>query len=115
MNKRKPNSHECAYYGRKLGNVICDEIEVSLGYVVIGSDRDDEIYWGKCLNGDKEMLKERVVITAIHDGFDIDSGEVGHCFDIDLEDILRFAAKHCNGIYTRVMREEEDQAVVRKS
>lgn len=100
---RDPNSQECAFFGRKLGN-INNHIEVNLGYVVICSDRDDEIYFDVIDNqhvAPEGMLKERVKITALHEG------EPGHCFDIDLEDVLRFAAKYCRGIYDRVAKETE--------
>lgn len=102
---KKANSQECIYFGRKLSNIICDDIKVSLGYVVIGSDNDDEIYFDIEANVYKEndrTLKERVKITAICDD------ENGHCVDIDLEDVLRFAAKYCRGIYDRVGIEQEE-------
>lgn len=107
---REPNSHECSYFGRKLGNTRC-AIEVSLGYVVIGSENDDSIYFGECLEKGEEMLKERVTITAMFEPESFDDGpmEDGHCFDIDLEDVLRFAAKYCNGIYKRVLQESEEK------
>jgi hypothetical protein len=44
------------------------------------------------------MLKERVKI-----GMESDSG--AYC-EVDLEDVLRFAAKYCRGIYDRVASEE---------
>ena len=67
MRKRKPNTQECIFFGRKLSNLSCDEIEVSEGYVSIGSDRDDEIYFRKNDLGElilpADALKERVTIT----------------------------------------------------
>ncbi len=93
MNK-KPNSHECAYFGRRLSNVcVTDDCRVA-----IGSDRDDEIYYRMEGFDPKEpTLKERVQIYA---GLDDD-------YKIDLEDLLRFAAIHCTGIYDRVRAEVE--------
>lgn len=35
-------------------------------------------------------------------------GEYGYSFNIDLEDVLRFAAQHCRGIYERVLSETEE-------
>ena len=111
MRKRKPNSQECIFFGRKLSNISCDEIEVSDGYVAIGSDSDDEIFFHKNDLGEltlpADALRERVTITCINDGgSDVEPEGEGWCFDIDLEDILRFAAKNCRGIYMRVLREE---------
>ena len=95
---RKPNSQECMHNGRKLSNVCCDNIEVGSGsdYVCIGSDHDDEIY---DFHGDK-MLKERVTITVFAD---VEGAE--SCIEIDLEDVLRFSATYCYGIYERVLKE----------
>tara|TARA_R110000850_G_scaffold112728_1_gene226970 strand:- start:176 stop:487 length:312 start_codon:yes stop_codon:yes gene_type:complete len=102
---KKANSHECSYFGRKLGNTCCSSIEVSNGYVCIGSENDDEIYFD-VINGayteSKGMIKERVTIAAMKDGDD------GFLTEIDLEDILRFAAKNCSGIYKRVLKESEE-------
>jgi hypothetical protein len=70
---------------------------VSSGNVYIGSVQDDQIYYGECLPDGEEMLTERVTITL-----DTDI----HIYEIDLEDVLRFAAKHCRGIYDRVGAEE---------
>lgn len=101
---RNPNSQECSYFGRKLSCVSCDDIEVSKGYVCIGSERDDEIYYDiKTIEPKENMVKERITITAIYEP-EIGEDE-GHCVDIDLEDILRFAAKHCQEIYERVLGE----------
>lgn len=97
--KRQPNSHECAYFGRKLSCANCDGIEVQQGYICIGSDGDDSIYFE-----DTDMdpsLKERVKITCMNDS------DPGWYFRIDLEDILIFAAKNCRGIYERVLSETE--------
>ncbi len=101
MTARPPNSHECVYFGRKLSDVVCGDIGVSDGYVVIGSECDDQIYFGRQAAKDGvRMLKERVTLTAFKDG------EGGHLVDIDMEDLLRFAVKNCRGIYTRVLDEE---------
>ena len=45
IDKRKPNSQECIYFGRKLNNIVC-EVEMSEDIdMCIGSDNDDEIYF----------------------------------------------------------------------
>jgi hypothetical protein len=101
----KANSHECSCFGRKLGNTCVPSIEVSNGYVSIGSENDDQIYFNVIDNIYSEpegMLKERVTITAMKDGDD------GFLTEIDLEDVLRFAAKNCSGIYKRVLKESEE-------
>ena len=107
---RKPNTQDCDYFGRNLSSNTCDDIEVSEGYVAIGSDRDDEIYFSKNEYGEMVLsegaLRELVKITCINDGGNgVEPTGEGWCFDIDLEDILRFAARNCRGIYTRVLRE----------
>ena len=102
---KEPNSHECLYFGRKLDNICCDDIEVSNGYVCIGSDNSDQIYFDikdDVHSAPTDMLKERVTITAIKDGED------GFLTEIDLEDVLRFAAKYCGGIYKRVLKENKE-------
>lgn len=99
---RVPNSHECKDSGRKLSDLSCDDIEVNPGYVCIGSDDDDEIYSGECLQPGEKMLKERVKIFAMDEPED---GSDGHYVEIDLEDVLIFAAKNCRRIYERVLEE----------
>ena len=104
---RQPNSHECLPdYGRKMSSIGCDDIETSAGYVCIGSENDDQIYFGECLKEGEEMLKERILITAMYDGDPRSEYNDGHLVNIDLEDVLRFAARNCQGIYRRVMEEE---------
>jgi len=112
--KREPNSQECTYFGRKLSCITLDDPELPEQYVhtsddtyvCIGPDRDDEIYWDDNNLAAGPTLKERVVIHCINDD-DENSGENGFAFDIDLEDVLRFAAKYCRGIYDRVSNEVE--------
>ncbi len=99
-NERKPNTQECSYFGRKLGNICTDDISVSNGYVVIGSENDDQIYFGDSLHENEKMLKERVMITFVSD-------DENFSYQIDLEDLLKFSAKHCHGIMKRVMRDEK--------
>ena len=103
---KEPNSQECSFFGRKLGNICFPSIEISDGYVCIGSENDDEIYFD-IIDGahtePKGMIKERVTITAMKDGDD------GFLTEIDLEDVLRFAAKNCSGIYKRVLKEIEEE------
>ena len=93
---RSPNSQECIYFGRKLSDIVTD-IESSVG-IEIGSETDDKIYFPPVLKEGEEMLKERVKIYT-------EDGQ-----DIDLEDVLRFAAKYCRGIYDRVGDEVPDKA-----
>lgn len=100
MDIKQPNTHECLHYGRKLSNIACDNIEVDLGYIVIGSESDDEIYFGDCLRKGEKMLKERVKITAFYESVKHNAG----ILNIDLEDLLVFAAKYCKGIYSRVLQ-----------
>lgn len=93
---REPNSHECLYFGRKLSNIITNIESSAASDIYIGSDKDDEIYFPPVLKEGEEMLKERVTL-------DISNGEF---YDsLDLEDILRFAATNCKGIYARVLAE----------
>lgn len=103
---REPNTHECSYYGRKLSCFSCDDIEVKPGYLVIGSESDDSIYWDDNYKIPGDMIKERVKIIAIDDGHE-DLDFEGHYVEIDLEDVLRFAANNCRGIYERVLKEVE--------
>jgi len=94
----KPNSQECSFFGRKLSCIICD-IAISEGCEIwIGSERDDEIFFDTKDWSPKqdEMLKERVLIMV---------GDEDTHIEIDLEGVLRFAAKYCTGIYKRVMNE----------
>lgn len=103
---RQPNSHECLpAYGRKMSNIVCDDIETSVGYVCIGSENDDQIYFGECLREGEDMLKERILITAMNDGDPKLEYKDGFLVNIDLEDVLRFAVKNCHGIYRRVLEE----------
>lgn len=113
MTNRDPNSHECEFFGRKMSNFITDTpdlkdhyVQTSKGYVVIGSDSDDEIYD----SDGPDMLKQRVKIYYLYEPEQqlVDAeGYVDQNFyvEIDLEDILRFSANSCRGIYTRVLEE----------
>lgn len=105
-----PNSHECSSFGRKLSCINTDHIRVNCGYVVIGHAEDDEIlYHPDCINPDEEMKKVRIVISHYSDSMtEQDFLNFLHTYgtvDIDLEDILRFAAEYCRGIYDRVASE----------
>jgi len=115
MKDREPNSHECEYFGRKLSNHCCNDVETSgNSYLSIGSERDDEIYF-KEVNGkyvqEDDMIKDRVTISVLDDETEIysttskESYRVSYMAEIDLEDLLRFAAKNCAGIYERVYKE----------
>ena len=109
---RKPNSQECIYFGRKLNNVVPD-VEISKGWeICVGSDNDDEIYFPPVLKEGEEMLKERVKIYIQYDYEESDVSE-GYA-EIDLEDILRFAASNCRGIFDRVVRLELGIEILRK-
>lgn len=97
--EREPNSHLCLYKGRKLSNIITG-ISCSEGYCVVGSENDDEIYLG-----DENILKERVMLYI---GFER-GPNWEHFIDVDLEDILTFASKYCNGIYEKVYKENQNE------
>lgn len=111
---RAPNSQECKYFGRKMSCIICNDTEIPQNYihtsdetyVCIGSDCDDSIFWDDDNLAAGPTLKERVVIHCINED-EASNGENGFAFDIDLEDVLRFAAQHCRGIYERVLREND--------
>ena len=96
---RNTNTQECLYFGRKLADICCDGIETSQGYVCIGSDKDDEIYFNEELGAGQDMLKDRVKISAIYEP---EKGD-GYCVDIDLEDVLCFAARYCQVMYRWVL------------
>lgn len=101
------NSHECYAFAYKLSNVDTGINAYCNGAVIeqitIGCERDDEFY---NVNG-KPELTDRVMLDV-----DIDLGEIiGAAVSLDLEDILVFARKHCNGVYERVMREHEPDEV----
>lgn len=101
--ERLPNSNECVHNGRKLSNTVA-QVKASerIVQVCIGADDDDQ-FDALVENSPKEG---RVKI-----GLEIAGGE--DWFEIDLEDILRFARKYCNGVYERV-RNEENVYVTRK-
>ncbi len=109
-----PNTQECIYFGRKMSNICCDHIDVSVGYIGIGSDNDDEIYFDIVKKDgiehyveNERTLKERVKITVIHDGTETLDYADGFVTEIDMEAILKFAAENCRGIYERVMEDSE--------
>ncbi len=116
MTDRPPNTQECKYFGRKMSNICCNVPEIPQNhietsdetYVCIGSHRDDEIYWNEKDKNPVPTLTERVLIHCINDD-DVSNGENGYAFDIDLEDVLRFAAQHCRGIYERVLKDTAEQ------
>lgn len=94
---KKPNTQECVFFGRKMSNILPD-IDIHVGWsICIGSDRDDEIYFPPVLKHGEEMLKERVKVMIEDDG--------GKYCEFDLEDLLKFAAVNCKGIYDRVASE----------
>lgn len=101
-----PNSHECNHFGRKLSNINCDFIDISEGYLQIGSENDDLIYFGNNLSKDEKMLRERIKIIIIHESDDLEGG--GFSSEIDLEDILKFSALHCKNLYKRVLTENTE-------
>lgn len=97
---RKPNTQECDYKGRRMSCLRTD-IEASKGYVLVGSRNDDDIYFNEKLGDNQEFIKERVKIKFFYEPEDED----GFYCEIDLEDILKFSAKHCGGIYKRILDE----------
>ena len=92
MNSRKPNNSECIYNGHKLS---CIETEIECNdkdvYISIGHEKDDTFYKNKDM--------ERIAIT-----FERNKPNLFY-FNIDLEDVLRFAKQNCNGIYERINNE----------
>ena len=94
---RKPNTQECEFFGRKMTSIVCD-VENNCTEIHIGHNNDDLIYFGDNLRlTGGEMRKERVTIYL--------ENFVNQEVEVDLEDVLRFAAKHCRGIYERVLKE----------
>ena len=105
---RQPNTQECVYFGRKLSNVVCDSIE-SNADLCIGSENDDSIYFDvldNVLTMTDETVKERVFLYVNSSG-DSPNYTEHEEYKIDLEDLLKFAAENCNGIYKRVLKESE--------
>lgn len=96
---RPPNTQECIYFGRKLSSLDTD-IESNAHSVCIGSPNDEAIYFGDCLEPGEDLSRERVTIYA-----EVDDVEV----KLDLEDILVFAKKYCNGIFERVAMEAKEK------
>ena len=96
---RKANSNECVYNGRELSDTITD-IKASeyVDQVCIGADNDDEF---DCLS-DKSEKEGRIKI-----GLEINILDNEIWPEIDLEDVLVFARKYCNGIYERILKEVE--------
>ena len=94
---RAPNSNECAYNGRKMSNVITN-IKASsyVDQVCIGCDDDDEFDSLKPTSNKEGRVKIGLEIN-------IPGHEIWP--EIDLEDVLVFARKHCNGIFERVYRD----------
>lgn len=103
--KREPNSHECVFFGRKLSNHCLDDVKSDENtYLLVGSENDDEIYFGESLKDGEEMLRERVLVS-FHRTIDDNGNECDLSNGFDLEDLLRFAARNCRGIYDRVAKE----------
>ena len=92
---RKSNSKECEFNARKLSDVVThiktSDTDVE---VCIGHPNDDQFYSHEGL----ETLEGRIRIEL----FNTLSGDSQ---EIDLEDTLVFAAKHCAEIYKRVYKE----------
>ena len=109
---RAPNSHECGYFGRKLGNIVCDSIEMELDddYLVIGSENDDQIYFGECLKDGEEMLKGRVLVYYFH-CYSGDSYSTEDCYSFDLEDLIKWSCEHCTGIVERCLEDQRQKGL----
>jgi len=95
---RRPNSNECAFNGRKMSNIVTDvKCSPYIDQVCIGTDDDDE-YDSLLPNSKKE--------GRIKIGLEINTPGAECWPEIDLEDVLKFAQKHCNGIFERIQKEE---------
>lgn len=99
--KRKSNSNECIYNGRKLSNVVANiKASHNVDQVCIGADDDDEF---------DALVEKSPKEGRIKIGLECATVLPGEMLwpEIDLEDILRFARKYCNGIYERILEEVE--------
>ena len=92
--EKKPNTQECDNFGRKMSLKICN-IQVLSGEICIGSDNDDQIFFGGNLKESEEMLTKRVKIYIMDSSYD-------YYNEIDLEEVLRFAKEHCSKMCDRI-------------
>ena len=92
MRNRKPNSHECIYKGYKME---CTEPEIETN--------EDNLYI--CFTKKNDLDNDRIVINLEK------CEDNPFYFHIDLEDVLRFAKKNCNGIYERVNNENSSTGI----
>lgn len=81
---REPNSHECLLTGTS-----CKEIEAY-----------EDV--------DLEILIDRGRVKMLVDANDPDFSMCQDSFEIDLEDLLKFSAINCRGIYERVLKETKE-------
>ena len=97
--KRQANSNECLYNGRKFSNIVAN-IKASeyIDQVCIGADNDDTF---------DSIAKKSQKEGRIKIGLEINIPNKEIWPEIDLEDILVFARKYCNGIYERILEEVE--------
>ena len=96
--ERLPNSNECVHNGRKLSNTVA-QVKASerVVQVCIGADDDDQF---------DALVEKSPKEGRVKIGLEIEGRK--DWFEIDLEDVLRFAKKYCNGIYERVRDEEKE-------
>jgi hypothetical protein len=98
MGKRN-NSQECVYGGYKLSclnfEATCSD---NVAAVSAGCDEDDTFYYGAGKAG-------RVLLFV-----ELSDGQMA---EIDLEDVLGFARRYCNGVYERVLREVTPDIAIR--
>lgn len=94
---RLPNSNECIYNGRKLSAAVPNiKTSKDIEAIFIGADDDDEFDSLVEKSPEEGRIKIELQMTT--------PDEIA-CPQIDLEDVLRFARKNCNGIYERVQNE----------
>ena len=96
---RKPNSNECVYNGRKLSNTIANvKASAHVDQVCIGCNNDDEFDCLVPTSGKEGRVKI---------GLEINTPGREDWPEIDLEDVLVFSRKYCNGIFERILKEIE--------
>lgn len=89
------NSQECRYFGYKLSSLVtCIGASENVHNISIGCADDDEFYSKKISSTEEVPEKTGRVQIEIETNHDI--------VFIDLEDVLRFARRYCNGIYHRI-------------
>ena len=95
--KRNANSNECRYNGRKLSNIVSNiKASAYIDQICIGADNDDS--FDAIAENSQEEGRIKIGLEINIPGKEIWP-------EIDLEDVLVFARKYCNGIYERIRAE----------